>query len=83
MLDVLHGVVWLTEEGGGGDMCLGAGTRYRVRRRGRVVVEALGDRVARLTVSMDARRILEVAEQREHPSHRDEQEHGDRTGEAR
>ena len=41
-IEVLDGTVWITEKGSAGDRFLGAGSRYRVRGDGLVVVGAEG-----------------------------------------
>lgn len=41
-LHCLSGTLWLTEENGDGDIVLKRGDRYRLTRRGRTVIEAVG-----------------------------------------
>lgn len=62
VVELLAGALWLTEQGDPQDHCLYAGMRHRVRRPGRVLMQACGARPAVLRIDDGGARHADFAE---------------------
>lgn len=62
LLTVLQGEVWLTEEGVAQDFVLQSGACHRVRRGGRLLIDAATEAVVRLSPPMIKSLAVEAAQ---------------------
>ena len=63
LLLCVSGTLWLTEDNGGGDVVLEAGDCYRLTRRGRTVIQSVGQRQGarcRLRLATSSPRLFEA-----------------------